>query len=100
MTRAKVNDMIRHTETYDTLHAGRLVAAGGVEILANLPNTRMWQIIVQNSPGSQASVFVGNNLTQPWELVAGANITIPIDRTNKVYVNATAGDIINWLAMG
>lgn len=101
MTRAKVNDMIRHTETYDTLHAGRLVAAGGVEILANLPNTRMWTIIIQNSPsGSTNSVFVGNQYIQPWEVIVGGDVTIPLDSTNKVYVQATAGDIVNWLAMG
>lgn len=100
MTRAKVNDMIRHTETYDTLHAGRLTAAGGVEILANLPNTRMWQIILQAAPGNGASIFVGNENRQPFEVVAGASLTIPIDRTNKVYINATAGDVVNWLGMG
>lgn len=99
MTRAKVNDMIRETETYDTLHAGRRTTAG-VGVVANLPNVRIWQVIVQADPDNASDVFVGNANLQPFELVPGAAITIPIDRTNKVYANITAGDAINWLAMG
>jgi len=99
MTRAKVNDLERRTETYDTLHAGRNTTAG-VNVVANLPNTRIWQVIIQADPDNTASVFVVNQNVQPFELVPGAALTVPIDRTNKVYVNITAGDAINWLAMG
>jgi len=99
MTRAIVNDQIRFTETYDTLHCGRRVG-GGVAVLANLPDVRIWQVIIQADPDNGASCFVGNANQQTFELLAGAAITIPIDRTNKVYVNVPANNAVNWLAMG
>ena len=98
MTRAKVNDQIRNTETYDTLHCGRRTTAG-VGQLANI-GARIWQVILQADPDNAASVFAGNANQQHFELVPGAALTIPIDSTAKVYVNITAGDAINWLAMG
>lgn len=98
MTRAKVNDMVRQTETYDTLHAGTSTTAG-VGQLANI-GARIWQVILQADPGNAHYVYVGNANVQPWVLAAGATLTIPIDATNKIYVNITAGDAVNWLAMG
>jgi len=98
MTRAKVNDQIRNTETYDTLHCGRRTTAG-VGQLANI-GARIWQVILQGDPGNAHYVYVGNANQQHWVLAAGANLTIPIDSTAKVYVNITAGDAVNWLAMG
>ena len=98
MTRAKVNDMVRDSETYDTLHCGRSTTAG-VHALANI-GARIWQVILQADPDNAASVFVGNAAQQYFELTPGAALTIPIDSTNKVYVNITAGDAVNWLAMG
>jgi len=98
MTRAKVNDQNRVTETYDTLHCGRRTTAG-VGQLANI-GARIWQVILQADPDNAASVLVGNVAQQYFELAPGAALTIPIDNTNKVYVNITAGDAVNWLAMG
>lgn len=98
MTRAIVNDQIRNTETYDTLHCGRNTTAG-VHPLANI-GARIWQVILQADPDNGATVLVGNATQQYWELAPGATLTVPIDNTNKVYVNITAGDAVNWLAMG
>ena len=98
MTRAKVNEQVRNTETYDTLHCGRNTTAG-VGPLANI-GARIWQIILQGDPGNAHYVYVGNAAQQHWVLAAGATLTIPIDNIAEVYVNVTAGDAINWLAMG
>ena len=98
MTRAIVNDQNRVTETYDTLHCGRDTTAG-VHALPNI-NTRIWQCILQARPGNAANVLVGNATQQYFELAPGGALTIPIDALHKVYVNITAGDAVNWLAMG
>lgn len=98
MTRAIANDMIRRTQTYAILNAGRIDTPGCHQLAAL--DSRVWRVKLQAAITNTASVFVGNQWRQPYEMVPGSELDIPIDSTRKVYVILTAGDAVSWEAQG
>lgn len=100
MTRINRGAVQRVANAYDSMTTGTLTvnSLAGVA-LAAVP-TPILEVIVQNDPDSAVSVYVGPVTGQYFELIAGANITIPINDLSDVYVRTDgAAATVNWIAM-
>lgn len=83
---------------FGILRAGTLVSAGAATLKLSNDSYLIESVIVQNQANG-ATVSIGNDLVCPFELPAGATLTLNIDRLDKVYVNfPAAGGRVNWLA--
>lgn len=83
---------------FGILRAGTLVSAGAATLPLSGDSYLIESVIVQNQANG-ATVSIGNDLVCPFELAAGATLTLNIDRLDKVYVNfPAAGGRVNWLA--
>ncbi|MHC4229424.1 MAG: hypothetical protein ACYSW0_18495 [Planctomycetota bacterium] len=100
MTKIQRGAVLRTVGAYDSMITNRITvdSIAGAALAAD--ETAILEVIVQNSPGSAVSVFVGNVTGQYIEIVAGANFTIPINDLSDVYVRTDGGTAtVNWLAM-
>jgi len=73
---------------------GIAVAAGTAGIAGTpLSDTHapMLEVMIQCNTGSPESIFVGNNYGQNFEVVAGANVVIPVNDLSTVYIRSAAG---------
>ena len=83
---------------FGILHAGTLVSAGAATLQLSTDSYLIETVLIQNQTGG-ATVSVGNSLVCPLELVAGATLTLDIDRLDKIYIAFPAGGgRVNWLA--
>lgn len=83
---------------FGILRAGTLASAGGGTYKLSSDQYLIESVIIQNQANG-ATVSIGNDLVCPFELAAGATLTLNIDRLDKVYVNfPAAGGRVNWLA--
>jgi len=85
---------------FGILRAGTLASAVAATLpLVGAGDTYLIEtVIIQNEPGQGPTVGIGNSLVCPFQLVAGANVTLNIDRLDKVYVRFPAAGRVNWLA--
>jgi len=86
---------------YGILRAGTLVSAGAATLpLVGAGDTYLIEtVIIQNEPSGQGpTVGIGNALICPFQLVAGASLTLNIDRLDKVFVRFPSAGRVNWLA--
>jgi len=77
------------------------VGTGAVPITTDTTLT-CYQIIVQNDPGQQVNMYVGNNASQSVVLTPGQSETIPYNgRVSDIYVRFASGigNRVNWHAM-
>ena len=83
---------------FGILRAGTLASVGAATLPLSGDSYLIESVIVQNQTGG-ATVSIGNDLVCPFELAAGATLTLNIDRLDKVYVHfPAAGGRVNWLA--
>lgn len=99
MTKRIAGPVAKSAGFYDTIISG-IVALSDVVPGVPLSATpqSIFEVRVQNDPGSAANVFVGGPDGQVIVLTAGASITIPANNLNLVYVRS-ANATVNWLAM-
>lgn len=100
MTKIQRGTVIRTAGAYDGMTSGTIdILATGASRLALVP-TPILEVVVQNDPSSQSNVKVGNKNRQDFVLIAGGNITIPINDLSEVYVRGVTGAAtVNWIAM-
>lgn len=83
---------------YGILRAGTRASAGQATLKLSDDSYLIEEVTIQNQAGG-ATVSIGNDLLCPFELAAGATVTLHIDRLDKIYVRfPAAGGRVNWLA--
>lgn len=85
-------------------YSGMFVGTKGVGFPAEAlfqESKPIFEVILQNDPGSANNMLVGNEFGQYVIVVPGQSITIPIDNLNKVYAVTAEGNsaTANWIAM-
>jgi hypothetical protein len=96
-TKVEGGPVSRVANAWNGLRGGTLTATTTKQNLTvgvGNPATGKYQcveVIVQNSPDSSNSVFVGDARYQEFELIAGASLTVPINDLSLVYVRTTTG---------
>lgn len=91
------------TDSYETLLDGYRDDVG----TSPLPLTTdlalgCFQVIVQNDPGNQVNMYVGNGASQSVVLTSGQSETIPYQgKVSDIYVRFASGtgNRVNWHAM-
>lgn len=75
------------TMTATTTKQSLLVAVG------NPPSGhyQIVEVVVQNAPGQQVSVYIGDSRRQEFELISGASEPIPVNDLALVYVRSSSG---------
>lgn len=83
---------------FGILRAGTLVSAGAATLKLSNDSYLIESVIIQNQTGG-ATVSIGNDLVCPFELAAGATLTISVSRLDQIYICfPAAGGRVNWLA--
>ena len=98
MTKVERGACKRVANAWDGLRSGTIEATVAAQPLSTgtLP---VMQVIIQNEPGGQTSIFVGDRRFQYYELTSGSNVTLPVCDLSLVYVRSEAGTVtVNWIA--
>ena len=78
--------------TGTAVQLGNNALLNGVVIIAK--STNVADIMVGSSGVTNTEDGTGNGVI----ISPGSSVSIPVDNTNKIYFNGTAGDIISWAA--
>jgi hypothetical protein len=90
MTKIERGAVIRTANAWDGITTGAGTATVAAAALA-AGHTPMLEVMIQCNTGSPESVFVGNQHGQYFEVVAGANVVIPVNDLSTVYIRSAAG---------
>ena len=83
---------------FGILGSGSLTSAGAATRQLSTDSYLIKAVVIQCAVGSN-TVNIGNATRCDFQLVAGASLTLAIDRLDKVYVNFPAGGgTVNWLS--
>ena len=83
-------------ESFDTLHDGYRADVGTSPVpLTTDTSLTCYQVIVQNDPGQQVNMYVGNAASQSVVLTPGQSETIPYSgHVADIYVRFASGSAI------
>ena len=63
-----------------------------------LPNTPCRGALLQADPNNTADIFLGDENSQPVQLVAGQSLSIRTPNLNRIYAIAASGtQVLNWI---
>lgn len=98
MTKVQRGAVLRAATAFDGLRSGTMTATTTAAPLST-DHIGVMEVVVQNAPGGQISIFVGDRRYQYYELTSGSNVRIGVCDLSLVYVRAESGSVVvNWLA--
>lgn len=59
-----------------------------------------YQVLLQADPDNANDIFIGNSISQPFQLVPGSALNLPVGNTTEIYHKTASGSAtLNWIAI-